>query len=66
MIERHLELQRRVADDRLEVAAVILAMNAGDEHPGGEEIHFLQEQAVVGQAKNVHAQVLAALLRGGR
>ncbi|MFM9540007.1 hypothetical protein [Streptomyces turgidiscabies] len=65
MSERHPELKRRVADARLELAAVILAMDAVDERtPAGEKIHSLQEQAAVEQAKNAHAQALADLLRG--
>lgn len=48
MSERHPELKRRVADARLELAAVILAMDAVDERiQAGEEIHSLQEQAAV-------------------
>ncbi|MFC8125469.1 hypothetical protein [Streptomyces sp. NPDC057302] len=65
MSERHPELKRRVADARLELAAVILAMDAVDERiQAGEKIHSLQEQAAVEQAKNTHAQALADLLRG--
>uniref|UniRef100_A0AAU2UVX9 Uncharacterized protein n=1 Tax=Streptomyces sp. NBC_00003 TaxID=2903608 RepID=A0AAU2UVX9_9ACTN len=67
MSERHPELKRRVADARFELDAVILAMNAADERiQAGEEIHSLQEQAAVEQAKNAHAQALADLLRGER
>lgn len=65
MSERHPELKRRVADARLELAAVILAMDAVDERiQAGEKIHSLQEQTAVEQAKNAHAQALADLLRG--
>lgn len=67
MSERHPELKRRVADVRLELAAVILAMDAVEERiQAGEKIHSLQEQAAVEQAKNAHAQALADLLRGER
>ncbi|MGW3202293.1 hypothetical protein ACWDBD_48970 [Streptomyces sp. NPDC001118] len=65
MSERHPELKRRAADARLELAAVILAMDAVDERiQAGEKIHSLQEQAAVESAKNAHAQALADLLRG--
>ncbi|MFE6939597.1 hypothetical protein [Streptomyces chartreusis] len=65
MSEQHPELKRRVADARLELAAVILAMDAVDERiQAGEKIHSVQEQAAVEQAKNAHAQALADLLRG--
>ncbi|WP_405775952.1 hypothetical protein [Streptomyces sp. NBC_01538] len=67
MSERHPELKRRVADARLELAAVILAMDTVDERiQAGDKIHSLQEQAAVEQAKNAHAQALADLLRGER
>lgn len=67
MSERHPELKRRVADARLELAAVILAMDAVDERiQAREKIHSLQDQAAVEQAKNAHAQALADLLRGER
>ncbi|WP_327357766.1 hypothetical protein [Streptomyces sp. NBC_01304] len=65
MSERHPELKRRLADSQLELAAVILTMDAVDERiQAGEAIHSLQEQAAVEQARDAHAQALADLLRG--
>ncbi|MYR59140.1 hypothetical protein GTY54_23845 [Streptomyces sp. SID625] len=61
--ERHPELNRRVADARLELVAAILAMDAVEERiQAGEKTHSLQEQAAVELAKNAHAQALADLL----
>ncbi|MFK0179609.1 hypothetical protein ACIQVR_26985 [Streptomyces xanthochromogenes] len=65
MSELHPELKRCVADAQLELAAVILALDAVDKRiQAGEKIHSLHEQAAVEQVKNAHAQVLADLLRG--